>query len=151
MQSFREKVIRYYIKSVSGKMDSLQRQQADLLESLKQETKSTAGDKYETSRAMLHLEQENIASQLSVLLQQKAILESIAVSDAPAQKVQFGSMVKTGKGMIFIAAALGKVLMDDQTVFAVSPESPLGKLLIGKAVQESVSVQSATYKIETIL
>lgn len=151
MQSFKEKVVQYYIQSVSGKIQTLQKQQEDLLESLKHETKSTAGDKYETSRAMLHQEQENIASQLSVLFQQKAILESISLNENLAtEKIQFGSLVTTSKGMIFIAAALGKIIVDNQTVFAVSPESPLGKMMMGKIVDAEISVQSATYIVVAI-
>jgi transcription elongation GreA/GreB family factor len=152
MQSFKEKVSRFYIESVSDKIKTLQKQQEDLLESLKHETKSTAGDKYETSRAMLHQEQENIAAQLSVLLRQKAILESISLNkDVQAEKVQFGSLIKTNKGIIFIAAALGKALIEDQAVFAISPESPLGKLLIDQQTGKTITIQSANYIIEAIL
>lgn len=152
MQPFKEKVLQHYIESVSGKINMLQKQQEDLLESLRQETKSTAGDKYETSRAMLHLEQENIAIQLSVLFQQKAILESIQQNeDSQTDTIQFGSLVKTNKCFIFIAVALGRISVDDQTVFAISPESPLGKLIIGKTVDDKVTMQLVSYTIESIL
>lgn len=134
-----------------NKIEVLHKEQYDIMESLRQETKSTAGDKYETSRAMLHIEQGNIASQLSVLLQQKAILESISVkSNSPTESIQLGSLVKTNKGYIFIAAALGKLTVDAQPIFAVSPESPLGKLLLGKTIHQQVNIQIATYIIEAI-
>ncbi|KAA5534622.1 hypothetical protein F0919_08365 [Taibaiella lutea] len=152
MQSFKEKVSHFYIVSVSDKIKALQKQQEDLLDSLKHETKSTAGDKYETSRAMLHQEQENIAVQLSVLFRQKAILESISLNnDSQAGKVQFGSVIRTNKGIIFIAAALGKAFIENQTVFAISPESPLGKLLMEQSIGQIINVQSANYIIEAIL
>jgi transcription elongation GreA/GreB family factor len=152
MQSFKEKVSQFYIESVADKIRELLKKQEDLLESLKQETKSTAGDKYETSRAMLHLEQENIAAQLSVLLRQKAILESILINkDSKTGKVQLGNLIKTNKGIIFIAAALGKALIENQAVFAISPESPLGKLLMEQHVGKTISIQSANYIIEAIL
>jgi hypothetical protein len=152
MQSFKEKVSQFYIESVADKIRELLKKQEDLLESLKQETKSTAGDKYETSRAMLHLEKENIAAQLSVLLRQKAILESILINkDSKTGKVQLGNLIKTNKGIIFIAAALGKALIENQAVFAISPESPLGKLLMEQHVGKTISIQSANYIIEAIL
>lgn len=152
MQSFKEKVQQAFAEKVLDKIKALQQQQQDLLESLKQETKSTAGDKYETSRAMLHIEQENIAGQLAVLLQQKAVLESIPPnkSSRTGIKVQFGNLVKTNHGYIFIAAALGKLTIGTENIFAISAESPLGKLLIHKAAGMTVPVQSASYTIEAI-
>lgn len=151
MRTFKENIHHTYLEMTLQKIKALQKEQEDIMESLRQETKSTAGDKYETSRAMLHIEQGNIASQLAVLLQQKAILESIATkSNSPTETVQLGSLVKTNKGYIFIAAALGKAMIDAQTIFAVSPESPLGKLLIGKPANEQVIIQKAVYIIEAI-
>jgi transcription elongation GreA/GreB family factor len=151
MQTLKENIHHTYQEMTLQKIKALQKEQEDIMESLRQETKSTAGDKYETSRAMLHMEQGNIASQLAVLLQQKAILESITTkSNFPTETVQLGSLVKTNKGYIFIAAALGKATIDAQTIFAVSPESPLGKLLIGKPVQEQITIQKAIYVIEAI-
>lgn len=151
MQLPKEKVILHYTQSVSDKIKALQKQQEDLLESLRHETKSTAGDKYETSRAMLHMEQENIAAQLSVLLRQKAILESISGSHAiRSDSIQLGSLIQTDKGTIFVAAALGKLLIEGRAVFAISPESPLGRLMIGKTTGEKVQVQSVSYVLEAI-
>ncbi len=134
---------------VVQKIEALRNQQNDIMESLKHETKSTAGDKYETSRAMLHMEQENIALQLSVLMQQKAVLDSMETSVNTAT-IQFGSLVKTNKGFIFLGVALGKALIENQSVFSISPESPLGKLLVGKMEGDVVNVQSARYEIEGV-
>lgn len=152
MQSFKEKVHHTYTEKVLDKIKALQQQQEDLLESLKQETKSTAGDKYETSRAMLHIEQQNVTGQLSVLLQQKAILESIPLNknSQTETKIQFGNLVKTNRGYVFIAAALGKIIVDKQSIFAISAESPLGKLLINQTTGMTIKIQSASYTIEAI-
>ena len=148
---FKEKVKQFYSEILNTKVNTLRKQQDDLKESLLLETKSTAGDKYETSRAMLHMEQENIAVQLVVLLQQKAILDSIDVTEnLPPANIQFGSLIKTNKGFIFLAVALGKALIEDQNVFAISPASPLGKLLMGKKINEKVNIQTNCYEIETI-
>jgi transcription elongation GreA/GreB family factor len=149
MPSFKEKVQQFYIEMVVQKIDVLRNQQEDIMESLRHETKSTAGDKYETSRAMLHMEQENIALQLSVLMQQKAVLDSMETSVNTAS-VQFGSLVKTNKGFIFLGVALGKASIENHSVFSISPESPLGKLLMGKMVGDVVNVQAASYEIEGI-
>jgi transcription elongation GreA/GreB family factor len=152
MQSLKAQVKQAYLEAILNKIQALQGQKDDIMESLRQETKSTAGDKYETSRAMLHIEQGNIESQLSVLLQQKAILESISTNEhADHSHVQFGNLVQTNKGYIFVAAALGKIMVDGQTIFAISPESPLGKLLIGKTIDAVVNIQSARYTIEVVL
>lgn len=151
MLSFKEKVKQFYSETLFHKIDALRRQQEDLKESLRQETKSTAGDKYETSRAMLHMEQENIVVQLSVLLQQKAIWDSMETREPlHLAGIQSGNLIKTNKGFLFLGVALGKALIDGQQVFSISPESPLGKLLIGKKVNETVHIQKTLYKIEAI-
>src|ERR1700744_272410 len=108
MLSFKEKVKQFYTETLLHKIDALRQQQEDLKDSLRDETKSTAGDKYETSRAMLHIEQENIAAQLSVLLQQRAVLDNInATQYLHSTNIKCGSLVKTNNGFVFVGIALG--------------------------------------------
>src|SRR6056297_344870 len=78
---------------------------SDLQAALKLETKCSMGDKYETGRAMLHLEFEKLLGQLEQYGKLKKTLNSI-----PAQvqeKVGFGSLVKTSGANYFIAIPAG--------------------------------------------
>jgi transcription elongation GreA/GreB family factor len=122
---------------------------ADLKESGANETKSTAGDKHETALAMLQIEQANKRAQLKEAQEQKAILEKINPALIPSVIVS-GSLVKTNAGYLFISIALGKAIVDGIKVIALSPQSPLGKLLMGKQSGSAVTIKNTVYTVEAI-
>mgnify|MGYP003393247332 FL=1 len=84
-------------------------------ESISNETKSTAGDKYETARAMLHIEQENVMKQLANAQNQKHELTAVDTSQV-ASVVRHGSLVTTNYGIFFIATAMGKIVVDENSI-----------------------------------
>ena len=90
------------------------------------EEKSSAGDKYETSRAMSHLEKDMHARQLMNNMQELAVLRAVNV-DAVYSTVATGAFVKCEIVSFFIAAGLGKQLVDKVPIIFLSPESPLAK------------------------
>lgn len=97
------------------------------------EGKSSMGDKYETTRAMMQAERNRAAGSLSEAQTLLAELDRIAVQspDRVHDTVQTGSLVQTGQGWFYIAVAAGKVHFEGKDVFAVSPQSPVARLLIG--------------------
>ena len=104
---------------------------------LEQESKSTAGDKHETGRAMLHLEMEKASQQLQVVEQMKEVLlriQSTAISD----QVKLGSLVRTNKGLYYLSISAGQIEVMGQVYYAVSAQSPIGKILLGKNVNQRV-------------
>lgn len=118
-------------------------------ESRDNETKSSVGDKYETSRAMMQGEQERNKIQLINALQQKQELQQINWS-IPQDHVQAGSLVQTNFGSYFIAIGLGKIVVDSQTYFVVSPKSPIGRVLLRLKVGDQTSFQNREYLIQKI-
>lgn len=134
---------------VKNKVDMLQQTLADLKESGTNETKSTAGDKHETALAMLQIEQANTRAQLLEAWAQQEVLQNLKPTIG-AKKIITGSIVKTSKGYFYLSIALGKILVDDITVYALSPQSPLGAKLMGLGVGENTQVNGNSYLIETI-
>ena len=132
------------------KISELQKQLNDLKESTANETKSTAGDKYETARAMLQIEQDNTRRQLQEVLEQQSIFTAIDIF-INSKEIIRGSLVKTNKGYLFISVALGKIIVDGITIIALSPQSPLGKQLMGLQINNSTSINNIPYIIEEIL
>ncbi|MFB6456829.1 hypothetical protein ACE38W_16270 [Chitinophaga sp. Hz27] len=100
-------------------------------EAANNESKSSAGDKYETSRAMGHLEKDMYARQQAENMKELALLKSVK-TDISYTSAQTGALVQCEQQYFFIAAGLGKQLVDDQQVFFLSPLSPLAKLLFNK-------------------
>ena len=147
--TFKQKVYNHYLQVVNDKISQLQQVLSDLKESSSNETKSTAGDKHETALAMLQIEQANVGAQLQDVLEKKAALEKIDPRLSPGSIVN-GSLVKTGKGYLFISIASGKVTIEGHAVIALSPRSPLGQKLMGLSVSDVAEINNTTYVIETI-
>jgi hypothetical protein len=114
------------------------------------DTKSTAGDKHETGRAMLHLEQENNQLQLAKAKQLKQSLANIDVNHTNIT-IGKGSLVKTAQASYFISIGLGKLVADNQVVYAISLASPIGQLLFSKKAGDTFEFQGNKVIIIDIL
>jgi len=123
--------------------DSIKRVQ----ESLSSEGKSTAGDKHETGRAMLQLEREKLGIQLKNAEEVYAILQKID-SGQKHSKIALGSYIETDLMSYYLSVSLGQIKLKNKTVFAISPQSPVGKLLLGKVENEVLQFNG---KSQTIL
>jgi len=114
------------------------------------ELKSSAGDKYETGRAMMLIERENHAIQLSEALHVKKVLEQISV-DKKLNQVQTGSLVVTTNGNFFVAIGVGKIMIDENAFFVVSPSSPIGMKLKNIQKGEAINFNGKNVKILDII
>lgn len=148
--TFKEKVYKSYREIIETKIQLFQNTLKELRESGSNETKSTAGDKYETALAMLHIEQENVSRQLNEILKQKAFFNQIDPA-VPALKITNGSLIKTNKGYFFMSVALGKTTVDGITVMALSPFSPLGQRLMELKENDFAEINETKFIIESIV
>ena len=112
------------------------------------DTKSSMGDKYETSREMLQQEINHLQIQLNEHLKSQQILKNI--NPNPHKIVTLGSLVETEKGMFFIAISLGELSFNQEKIFIISAESPLAKAMNGKKTGESLVVNNLTQIIKNI-
>ena len=112
------------------------------------DTKSSMGDKYETSREMLQQEINNLQIQLNEHLKSQKILKNI--NPNPHKIVTLGSLVETEKGMFFIAISLGELSFNQEKIFVISAESPLAKAMNGKKVGETFIVNNLSQTIKNI-
>jgi hypothetical protein len=146
----KQKVHAVCLQLLNKKIQTLQYALQELGEGAISDSKSSAGDKHETARAMMQLEQEKISKQLDELLVQKTTLQKIDATITPAQ-ITKGSLVKTNKGYLFLSVALGKVIVNDLDVIVLSPQSPLGLKLMGLQAKSSTQINAVTYIIEEVL
>ena len=109
------------------------------------ETKSSMGDKYETSREMVQQEINNIQLQLNENLRAKNSLKLITTN--PHQTIGVGSLVETEKGLFYIAVSLGEIIFNEKKIFVISTESPLGNVLLGHKTGEEISLNNLKQKI----
>ena len=107
------------------------------------ETKSSAGDKHETGRAMLQLEMEKAGQQLVSINEMNEIMKKVAV-ETTSGVACLGSLVVTDKGNYYLAISMGKIAIDFIEYYAVSTNSPIGNQLLGKCYGDSIPFNNAT-------
>jgi hypothetical protein len=96
-----------------------------------QEEKSSAGDKYETARAMGHLQKDMHTRQLGEQVKELSTLHAISI-DAIFTSVSSGAFIDCIDIAFFIAAGMGKQTIESRTIVFLSPQAPLAKMLLGK-------------------
>jgi len=143
--SFKAKVHETCLQLVQGKIDQLKAGLKSFQDAANEETKSSAGDKYETGRAMMHLEKEKLATQLDQALKQQKVLGQLH-ADKLSQQVQLGSLVKTDSLHFYISVSLGAI-KTNPSVMCISAVAPLGQVLLGKAAGDKVTFNGKNYKI----
>lgn len=112
------------------------------------EDKSSAGDKYETSRAMSHLDLERYGQQEKNLLEEWKILDLMDPSKTFDQAVP-GTLLQTNEGLLYIAAAIGVTECDGIRVTVVSGKSPLALAFKHKKAGDMVLFNQKKYLIES--
>jgi hypothetical protein len=114
-----------------------------------QEEKSSAGDKYETGRAMGHLQKDMHAGQLAAHLKDLATLQAVN-TDTLYAAPRNGAFISCSGFSFFIAAGLGRQLVNEQTIFFISPYAPLARLLEEKRAGDSFPFNGVTTVITDI-
>jgi len=114
------------------------------------DTKSSAGDKYETTREMMQQEMDRNNKLLYEAGQQKIALQQIENVDA-SNVVKNGSLVLTAAGNFYIGISAGELSLNNKQYFAVSQAAPIGKLFIGKKIGEELNFNGKQYLITEIL
>lgn len=114
------------------------------------EEKSSAGDKYETGRAMAQLERDKAARQLNEAMILKNTLNSIKLKSSISQ-VAVGSLVTTDLNHFFIAISLGKLSAANHDFFVIAPSTPIGRLLMGLRVGNQFAFNNQVHTIREIL
>ncbi len=145
----KEQLYQYCQEFVQDRLDRIQQRIASIQESLSSETKSTAGDKHETGRAMLQLEREKAGQQLAEAQKLKEIIDKIDIL-ASSPLVRVGSLVSTTQGNYFLGISAGKIVVDHQTYYAIAPNTPIGKLLLGKSSGDSIQFKETSIRIKDI-
>lgn len=128
------------------KIAVFQKMMNDAQDSANNETKSSAGDKFETGRAMMHMERDKNAQQLSEARKLELFLSQIK-SDKMFDRVAFGSVVQTDFGNYFISIAAGRIVVDEKKYFAISPQAPLAKELMQKQKGDMITFNDKSIKI----
>jgi transcription elongation GreA/GreB family factor len=146
----KEKLHKQCQDALNQRLEAIKSTISDIQNSLQSETKSTAGDKHETGRAMLQLEREKAGNQLAEIQKQIEILHKIN-PEMSYSKVALGSLVKTTVSNYFIGVSVGEITIENETFYAISLSTPIGKLLVSKGVGDNIQFRMQKFTITDIL
>ena len=133
---------------VSQRIEHAEKAMKEAQEGSNSEEKSSAGDKYETGRAMGHLNSEMNAKQLVKAQEELQLLKRIDIGTNPVARQ--GSLIETETTLFFIGVGLGPLDIQAQTIITLSAQAPLAKLLIGKEKGAHIVINNQTHIIQNI-
>jgi len=146
----KEALYNHCLEFVDHRLQTVQNTIKEIQESLLSETKSSAGDKHETGRAMLQLEREKAGHQLAEIQKIKQNLFKIKIEKVTAV-VGLGTVVYTNQADYFIAISAGEIKLEDGVFYAISPITPIGQLLLGKTVGDAIVFRDLNVTIRKII
>jgi len=150
MKAFKERLLDHCKATIRRKIELIAYAMDEIKGSMENETKSSLGDKHETSRARMQSELEKLSWQMDELKGQNEILQKVDLARS-TDKITNENLVVTNKGLFFLVIPLGKVELEEKTVYVISPVSPLGKKLIGLKNGDEVLMNEVSYRIDQIL
>lgn len=146
----KSELIDVLLLQAKSKVSAAEEMLRSLSDSRNGETKSSAGDKHETSRAMVQHELDQVQTQLESA---KSLLHEMeqCIFTSPKDAAGMGSLVITSAGNFILCAALGKLNHNGSIFFAISSHSPMAKALAGNRAGDIVQVQGINVRIDAIL
>ncbi len=150
MISLKNKAVKQILSIVNNRIQEIESEIKETNDSKKNESKSSAGDKYETGREMIQQVLNNLESQLAKYTQMKNELDSINFS-TNSDFIKSGSLVKTNTSYFLIAVAIGKINIDNTDIYSISINSPIGNILKGKKINDVFDFQNRKIEILEII
>ncbi len=146
----KESLYNYCISYINTKHVTLSKSIQDTQLSLSSESKSTAGDKHDTGRAMMHLEVEKKSRQITELENLKRVMMQFSPS-VLSTNIELGTLVLTNQGNYYIAISAGKAEIEGKTYFLVSMASPLAQAFKSNFGKGEFRFMNKTFSIQAIL
>jgi len=132
-------------EAINWQLIDLQAELLAVTDEMAKETKSSAGDKFETSREMMNQERGRIEGRIAHLKLQLNTLTNLA--DKPSPTIQNGSLVETNQGIFFFGLAFGKLVVNKKEIMVLSLNSPLGKVFFEKIETDPIIFMNREYRI----
>ena len=145
----KEELYQHCIDFISKQEAEIKKIIADAQDAANNDTKSSAGDKYETSRELMQQEINLNGARLSELGKLKATLQHITPTQTGTTALP-GSIAYTNNGNFYIAIGAGKLMVDGTSFFSISAASPIGSKLLGKEAGYSFDMNGKKFVIEKV-
>ena len=150
MSNLKKELYNLCVNYVKNRINTAREAIDDAQQSASEETKSSAGDKYETAREMMQQETDRNQAQLNEANKLLVALNQISVDTVSTTAVP-GSLVVTDNGKFYITISAGALTLNGEGYFAVSPASPIGIKLQGRKVGDEFNLNGKDYRVKDIL
>ena len=138
--------VRNFVKEkISQKIQKLEGFTEFTLEASR-EVKKTS--KYDSIREEMQEEIYHLQRQLESLKDLQRNLAKIANKES--ERIQLGSIVFTNKARFYISVSLGEFFFEGDRFYAISEESPMAKIMFGKQVGDSFTLNNISQVIDQI-
>lgn len=141
-------ILTYLQKHLSEQLEDYIDELNSTNEEIGKETKSSAGDKFETSREMMNQEISRIEERIAYLKKQLNAVQQL--TSIRSKIVSNGSLVTTNHGFFFFGVAVGKLSINNEPLIGLSFNSPLGKAMSNQKEGDSITFMNRVYVIEKI-
>lgn len=148
--TIKEQLHAHCINLVRKNIEDITTAIADRREAMHSETKSSMGDKYETTREMLQQDINMNMQRLSKAKAELTVLNGIEAGKKPAT-AGTGSMVITDNAIYYIAVSLGAVQMGDKKYYVVSADAPVALQLRGMQAGDSININGKEVMIQRVV
>jgi len=150
MQEIKQELYKKCQDFVQDRIKSLEQAIQSAQDAAANDTKSSAGDKYETTREMMQQEISRNQTQLHEAKKVKHSLEQINPASAASTEVKNGSLVITSNGNFYISVSAGQIKIGNSVYFAISPASPVGRVLSGLKTGDKCTFNNKEILIQSI-
>lgn len=150
MSDLKQQLYNQCLDHVQKRMDAAQLAIEEAQKASNDDTKSSAGDKYETGRAMMQQETSRNMLQLTEANKLKVALKQVSVTGT-GNGVEPGSVVITNNGNFYMAISAGALTVKGETYMAVSTASPIGLKLKGQKKGAEFILNGKPYQITAVI
>lgn len=150
MQDIKEQLYLLCLRFIEQRIQTATTALEQASEASNDDTKSSAGDKFETTREMMA---QDISRNKGLLMDAQQNLQLLnSIKDIPVNdRVRNGNLAYTSQGTFYISVSAGQLHLDGESIFAISAASPIGKLLIGKQKGDTFTFNGKTYLLNDII
>ena len=149
MQELKASLYQLCLKFIKERIQTAETALQQAREASNDDTKSSAGDKYETSREMVQQDIDRNKRLLMDAEENQKVLNSIKDVQY-SQSARNGSLVLTDQGSFYLSVSAGQLHLNDKTFFAISSVSPIGKLLLGKQKGDKFDFNGKKFLIKEV-
>lgn len=150
MNDLKAKLHSLCISYVQSRIDAAMQAINAAQQAANEETKSSAGDKYETGRAMMQQETGRNMIQLTEAKKLMVALNQVGYNNSHST-AEIGSLVTTDNGNFYIAISAGTLAVNGENFFAVSPASPIGSKLKGLKAGDEFELNNKRYLVKEVI